>query len=102
MYAYKGKSIIDTVRSKDTGIIFRRMLTLTYIGEAYEKFDKLDSAFFYLKKAREIDSIYFGKQTGFTTLHLAGTYAKKNQPADAIKYYRETIIVSKIDNFQSI
>jgi len=100
-YAYKGKSIIDTVSKKDTTTIFRRMLTWTYIGEVYEKFGKLDSAFFYLTKARAIDSTYFNSQSGFTTLHLAGTYAKKNQLAEAIKYYRQTIVISRIHDYKS-
>ena len=100
-YAYKGKGIIDTVTKEDTPLVFRRMLTWTYIGEAYEKFGKLDSAFFYLKKARAIDSTYFNSQSGFTTLHLAGTYAKRNELAEAIKYYRETIHISRIHDFRS-
>jgi len=101
MYAYKGKSMIDTMSLKDSVALFRKMLTLTYIGEAYEKFGKLDSALVNLQKARESDSIYFGKQSGFTALHLANVYAKKNQDADAIKYCRETIALSEIHNYQS-
>ena len=101
IYAYKGKSMIDTMSLKDSVALFRKMLTLTYIGEAYEKFDKLDSALVNLQKARESDSIYFGRQSGFTALHLANVYAKKNQAADAIKYYRETVILSEIHNYQS-
>jgi two-component system, NtrC family, sensor kinase len=98
MYAYKGKEIIDTMKLKDAQV---RMLTFAYIGEAYEKFGKLDSAFFYLQKARAFDSIYFKKQSGFIALHLAGTSAKKNQFSYAMQYYRETINDSKINNYQS-
>ena len=102
MYAYKGKSIIDTVSLKDSKFfLFRKKLTLTYIGEVYEKFGRLDSAFFYIQKARAIDSIYFSKQEGFTALHLANVYAKKNQAGPALKYYREVIFDSKIHNYQS-
>jgi len=100
-YAYKGKSIINRVNKEDTAVILRRMLTWTYIGEAYEKFGKLDSAFFYLKKARAIDSTYFNSQSGFTTLHLAGTYAKRNQLAEATKYYRQAIDISRIHDYKS-
>ena len=100
-YAYKGKTIIDTAMAKDTAVIWRKMLTWTYIGEAYEKFGQLDSAFLYLQNARAVDSIYFGKQNGFITLHLAGAYAKKNQLADATKYYGETIINSTIHGYNS-
>ncbi len=102
-YAYKGKSIIDTMSLGNTGAFLKRMqmLTWTYIGEAYEKFGQLDSAFLYLRKARAIDSTYLDKQSGFTTLHLAGTYAKNNQPPDAIKYYRETIALSILHVYNS-
>src|SRR5450432_4863606 len=90
--------MMDTIKS---GSAKARMLTFAYIGEAYEKFGKLDSAFFYLQKARAIDSIDFSNQIGFVALHLAGTYAKKNQLSYAMKYYRETINDSKINNYQS-
>jgi len=99
-YAYKGKNIVERMRPNDSTSFFK-MIAWTYVGEVYEKFDHLDSALFYLKKARLLDSTLFHGQSGFNTLHLAGTYAKKNQPGRAIKYYRQTIVNSKIHNYKS-
>ena len=73
---------------------------MTYLGQVYEKFDQLDSALLYLQKAREIDSVYRGSKTGFTALHLANVYAKKDNATLALKYYRDVINLSKIQNIQ--
>ncbi len=43
LYAYKGKSMIDTANYPAREKAFRNMLALTYIGEVYEKFGKLET-----------------------------------------------------------
>ena len=100
LYAYKGKSLIDTIRKRDSNSIFLKELSLSYIGQVYEKFDQLDSALQYMLKAREMDSIYLGNSTEFTTLHLGNVYAKKGNTILALKYFREAIVLSKSQNFQ--
>jgi two-component system, NtrC family, sensor kinase len=100
LYAYKGKSLIDTIRIKDSISIFFKEFSLTYIGQVYEKFDRLDSALQYMLKAREMDSIYLGSQSEFTTLHLGNVYAKKGNAILALKYYREVLVISKRQNIQ--
>ena len=84
---------------KDSVTFFRKQLSFTYLGQVYEKFDQLDSALSNMLKAREIDSIYFGSQSGFTALHLGNIYAKKENSGLALKYYREVIIDSKLHNY---
>ncbi len=64
----------------------------TIIGSIYEKFDRLDSAKYYLKLANDYDISVNGKtRYGYIPLIFGNIYYKQHDFPVAVRYYREGI-----------
>ena len=64
----------------------------TIIGSIYEKFDRLDSAKYYLKLANDNDILVNGKtHYGYIPLIFGNIYYKQQNFPVAVRYYREGI-----------
>ena len=81
-YCEKAKQFVDDNRD-----LFKEWLLRK--GQTYEKFDYLDSAIVYTKKAYDEDiAIYGENQRGYIPIILGNIYRKKGNFSLAVEYYR--------------
>ncbi len=92
-YAYKSFSILTPANSSD----YQKLLAYGHIASVYEKFDQLDSALIYVKKAYKIIN-KFNSKWSLLPNTMGNIYEKKGDYDLALQYYRQGISVAKSNN----
>ncbi len=87
--------ILKITRTYENSV--ENVTALGHIGSVYEKFDQLDSAIIYIKKAYEIDNKINWKWSLLPNT-MGNIYEKMGKYDLAIQYYKEGIVIAKDQN----